>query len=73
MENTFKVTGLSFKSTPIEVREKLALDEVQAKELITILMALQFMSRNHCAGMRMRSIATPLKGLISSIMEMLFY
>lgn len=43
MENTFKVTGLSFKSTPIEVREKLALDEIQAKELT------QFMLNNTAA------------------------
>lgn len=43
MENTFKVTGLSFKSTPIEVREKLALDEIQAKEL------MQFIDNNTAA------------------------
>ncbi len=43
MENTFKVTGLSFKSTPIEVREKLALNEVQAKEL------MHFISSNTAA------------------------
>jgi glutamyl-tRNA reductase len=43
MENNFKVTGLSFKSTPIEVREKLALDETQAKEL------MQFINNNTAA------------------------
>jgi glutamyl-tRNA reductase len=37
MENTFKVTGLSFKNTPIEVREKLALDEGQSKRLMQFL------------------------------------
>lgn len=37
MENIFKTTGLSFKSTPIEVREKLALDEAQAKRLMQFL------------------------------------
>ncbi len=37
MENIFKITGLSFKSTPIEVREKLALDEAQAKRLMQFL------------------------------------
>lgn len=43
MENNFKVTGLSFKSTSIEVREKLALDETQAKEL------MQFINNNTAA------------------------
>lgn len=37
MENNFKVTGLSFKSTPIEVREKCALNEEESKRLIQFL------------------------------------
>ncbi len=37
MENNFKVTGLSFKNTPIEVREQLALSESEAKQLMQFL------------------------------------
>ena len=33
MSVNFNVLGLSFKGTPIEVREKLALDEHESKQL----------------------------------------
>ncbi|ELR69115.1 Glutamyl-tRNA reductase [Fulvivirga imtechensis AK7] len=37
MQETFKVLGLSFKNTPILVREKLALDEGHAKKLMKFI------------------------------------
>ena len=37
MDNTFKISGFSFKNTPIEIREKLALNETEAKQLIKFL------------------------------------
>lgn len=37
MENTFKLSGFSFKNTPIDIREKLALNESEAKQLIKFL------------------------------------
>lgn len=37
MQETFKVLGLSFKNTPILVREKLALDEGYSKKLMTFI------------------------------------
>ena len=44
MENTFRLLGLSFKNTSIEIREKLALIEEDAKRLI------QFIATNTEAG-----------------------
>ncbi|UII34940.1 glutamyl-tRNA reductase [Fulvivirga ulvae] len=37
MQETFKVLGLSFKNTPLEIREKLALDEAHAKRLMKFM------------------------------------
>ncbi|MBL6444888.1 glutamyl-tRNA reductase [Fulvivirga sp. 29W222] len=37
MQETFKVLGLSFKNTPLEIREKLALDETHAKRLMKFM------------------------------------
>lgn len=37
MHKTFKVVGLSFKNTPLAIREKLALDEVHAKRLMRFI------------------------------------
>lgn len=37
MDNTFKISGLSFKNTPLEIREKLALNELESKELMRFL------------------------------------
>ena len=37
MQETFKVLGLSFKNTPLEIREKLALDETHAKRLMKFI------------------------------------
>lgn len=37
MENNFKVTGLSFKNTPIDIREKCALSEEESKRLMQFL------------------------------------
>lgn len=37
MNNAFKTSGLSFKKTPLEIREKLALDESEAKQLMRFL------------------------------------
>lgn len=37
MQETFKVLGLSFKNTPLQVREKLALDEKNAKRLLKFI------------------------------------
>lgn len=37
MHNNFKTLGLSFKSTPIEIREKLALNEENAKKLLKFI------------------------------------
>ncbi len=39
MDKSFKVTGLSSKNTPIEVRERLALNEAESKQLIQFLTA----------------------------------
>ncbi|QSE98845.1 glutamyl-tRNA reductase [Fulvivirga lutea] len=37
MENAFKISGFSFKNTPLEIREKLALNEPEAKQLMQFL------------------------------------
>ncbi|MTI22986.1 glutamyl-tRNA reductase [Fulvivirga sp. RKSG066] len=37
MHNNFKILGLSFRNTPIETREKLALDEENAKKLLKFI------------------------------------
>ncbi|MEQ8926405.1 MAG: glutamyl-tRNA reductase, partial [Fulvivirga sp.] len=37
MENAFKISGFSFKNTPLEIREKLALNEPEAKQLMRFL------------------------------------
>lgn len=37
MQETFKVLGLSFKNTPLLVREKLALDEVHVKKMLKFI------------------------------------
>lgn len=37
MNNSFKILGLSFKSTPIAIREKLALNEENAKKLLKFI------------------------------------
>ncbi len=37
MTNAFKISGLSFKKTPLNIREKLALDESEAKRLMAFL------------------------------------
>lgn len=37
MNNSFKILGLSFKNTPIAIREKLALNEENAKKLLKFL------------------------------------
>lgn len=37
MQETFKVLGLSFKNTPLDIREKLALDEKSAKRLMRFI------------------------------------
>lgn len=34
MPGTFKIVGLSFKQTPIEIREQLALDEMECKKVL---------------------------------------
>ncbi len=37
MDNSFKSVGISFESTPIEVREKLALNEGESKQLLNFI------------------------------------
>lgn len=39
MDKSFKITGLSSKNTPIDVREKLALNEAESKQLIQFLVS----------------------------------
>ncbi|MEM8565450.1 MAG: glutamyl-tRNA reductase [Bacteroidota bacterium] len=37
MENSFKTVGISFESTPLEIREKLTLNESEAKQLLNFI------------------------------------